>query len=99
MTMRVASTFTEIDKKTHERKRRIVSHGFSDAALRSYEPRIMDNVNKLVDRMLSNRTGPDGWTESINMGDYGKFRVSLSTLSSSLLTITTLQPGTLPSTS
>lgn len=72
MTLRVASTFTEIDKKVHERKRRIVSHGFSDSALRSYEPRIMGNVNILINRMLSGSKAQDGWTESFNMGDYGK---------------------------
>ncbi|CEJ57899.1 hypothetical protein PMG11_06576 [Penicillium brasilianum] len=80
MTMRVASTFTETDKKAHERKRRIVSHGFSDMALRAYEPRIMDNVDKLINRMLSNETGSDGWTESINMGDYfGDFAFDVMT--------------------
>ncbi|KAF7712325.1 Uncharacterized protein PECH_003592 [Penicillium ucsense] len=80
MTLRVASTFTETDKKTHERKRRIVSHGFSDGALRSYEPRIMENINKLIERMLSNNTGQDGWTDSINMGDYaGDFAFDVMT--------------------
>ena len=49
MIHRAPNTLTAIDKKIHGRKRRIVSQGLSDAALRSYEPTIIDHINKLCD--------------------------------------------------
>lgn len=75
MNLKVASTFTEVDKKIHERKRRLVSHGFSDASLRLYEPRILTNVTKLVNRILSSKKAEDGWTESLNIGDFGMSKI------------------------
>lgn len=42
------NTFTLIDRSEHERKRRIVSQGFSDAALRSYEGKILICIAKLA---------------------------------------------------
>jgi cytochrome P450 len=41
------------DKKVHARKRRIISHAMSEAALRSYEPTIIDKV-QLFCRQISN---------------------------------------------
>ncbi|KAJ5956786.1 cytochrome P450 monooxygenase [Penicillium viridicatum] len=80
MNLKVASTFTEVDKKIHERKRRLVSHGFSDASLRLYEPRILTNVTKLVNRILSSKKAEDGWTESLNIGDFaGDFAFDVMT--------------------
>ncbi|MCJ1325980.1 hypothetical protein MMC10_002643 [Thelotrema lepadinum] len=49
MVHRAPNTLTHIDKKGHGRKRRIVSQGLSDAAVRSYEPTIIHHINKMCD--------------------------------------------------
>lgn len=43
------STFTARDKARHEVKRRLLSHAFSDPALKGYEPRIVQTVRKWLD--------------------------------------------------
>lgn len=41
-----ANTFTMIDKKEHARRRRIISQGLSDAALREHEPTLLSHIKK-----------------------------------------------------
>lgn len=69
------NTHTAIDKTIHGRKRRIVSQGFSDAALRASEPFIIDKVQKLCDALFppsssSTETDIGGWTEPRNMAKW-----------------------------
>ena len=71
MVHRVPNTFTEINRAVHERKRRIVAHGFSDAALRSYEPRILECISQFEDVLLENKTPGKEWTTPQNMSDLG----------------------------
>jgi cytochrome P450 len=53
MVHRAPNTLTLIDKRAHGRKRRIISQGFSDSALRAYEPIIMNHVQKLCAQLAS----------------------------------------------
>jgi cytochrome P450 len=50
---RAPNTLTLIDKRAHGRKRRIISQGFSDSALRAYEPIIMNHVEKLCAQLAN----------------------------------------------
>ncbi|KAF3224834.1 hypothetical protein TWF106_003279 [Orbilia oligospora] len=62
----VFSLFTSIDKSFHGKRRRIMSHGFSDAALRSYEPIVQERIDKFLE-ILTKEAGADGWGASKNM--------------------------------
>ncbi|KAK6331809.1 hypothetical protein TWF718_002351 [Orbilia javanica] len=62
----VFSLFSSIDKSFHGKRRRIMSHGFSDAALRSYEPIVQERIDKFLE-ILTNEAGTDGWGTSKNM--------------------------------
>lgn len=42
------STIINSDQEEHQRLRRAISHGFSDASIRSHEPLIMKHVDKLM---------------------------------------------------
>lgn len=42
------TTIVNSDKEEHQRLRRAMSHGFSDASIRSQEPLIMKHVDKLI---------------------------------------------------
>lgn len=71
------NTHTAIDKTIHGRKRRIVSQGFSDAALRAAEPFILDKVQKLCNGLLSTGNTTDekpanGWTKPRDMSKWSK---------------------------
>ena len=43
-----STTHTEIDKEKHAARRRVLSHAFSDAALRAAEKHVVHNVRKFV---------------------------------------------------
>lgn len=62
----VFSLLTSIDKSFHGKRRRIMSHGFSDAALRSYEPIVQERIGKFLE-ILTKEAGTDGWGVSKNM--------------------------------
>ncbi|THC95861.1 hypothetical protein EYZ11_004639 [Aspergillus tanneri] len=68
MVHRAPNTLTLIDKKAHGRKRRIISQGLSDAALRRYQPAILKHVNELCSVFLGN--DPSQWSLPQNMGDF-----------------------------
>jgi hypothetical protein len=56
MVHKAPNTFTAIERSVHEKKRRVVSQGFSDAALRSYEPKMLECIDKLchqIDKKIS----------------------------------------------
>jgi len=56
MVHKAPNTFTAIERSVHEKKRRVVSQGFSDAALRTYEPKMLECIDKLchqIDKKIS----------------------------------------------
>ena len=59
------STFSEPDKGKHAVRRRILSHAFSDSAIRSAEQYILQNVTKCCS-LMGPREG-DEWSEKRNM--------------------------------
>lgn len=65
------TTHTEIDKEKHAAKRRVLSHAFSDSALRSAESFILENIVKWC-----NKIGPTEdreWSEKRNIGDWSNW--------------------------
>ncbi|RMD40955.1 hypothetical protein DV735_g4163, partial [Chaetothyriales sp. CBS 134920] len=64
-----ATTHTEIDKEKHAARRRILSHAFSDAALRDVEVLVVENVRKLVG-LIGGGGADSGWTAPRNMSDW-----------------------------
>ena len=44
-----STTHTEIDNEKHSARRRVLSHAFSDAALRAAEEYVVSNVRKFVE--------------------------------------------------
>lgn len=72
MNLKAPSTFSETNPKVHERRRRILSHGFSDAAMRGYEPCILKNIEKFIAHILRPKHGAKGWTGPQDMGQLGR---------------------------
>jgi hypothetical protein len=105
MVHRVPNTFTLIDKKEHSWRRRILTQGFSDAAMRMFESDIMSYIQKLCRVMITEDLDSTGqeWTSPKNMADWSKPSIppSLPIIIPALLTheITNLQAHTSPSTS
>ncbi|CVL09361.1 related to benzoate-para-hydroxylase (cytochrome P450) [Fusarium mangiferae] len=60
------TTWNSIDKTTHARKRRVMSHAFSDKALRSCEPLIQSNIDRWV-QLLDQEIGEKKRSDSLNM--------------------------------
>ncbi|KAH8724709.1 cytochrome P450 [Phaeosphaeriaceae sp. PMI808] len=58
---------TSID--IHARKRRVLNHAFSEAALRGAETFIHINVDRWLDLLGKQKQGDGEWTKSINMAD------------------------------
>lgn len=78
------NTHTAIDKKIHGRKRRIASQGFSDVALRSSEPFILDKVRKLCQTLYSDANGrpqssSSSWSGKKNMSNWSTSKSSQHT--------------------
>lgn len=67
-----SSTVSERDKGAHAVKRRLLSHGFSDGAVRSLEPSITSNVEKWCEA-LGGKGGKEGWSEDRNMSDWANY--------------------------
>ncbi len=75
MVHRAPSTFTSLDKKEHARKRRVLSQCFSDCAVRSFEPIILEQMQKFCDKICPNDNTPNiphdakdkGWSSPVNM--------------------------------
>ncbi|KAJ5822466.1 benzoate 4-monooxygenase cytochrome P450 [Penicillium robsamsonii] len=54
---RTANTLTMRDKKQHAQRRRIMSQGFSDAAIRSFEPRVQELIRTLCGLLIVKDAG------------------------------------------
>ncbi|KAK5688090.1 hypothetical protein LTS10_000068 [Elasticomyces elasticus] len=55
-----STTHTEIDKEKHSARRRVLSHAFSDAALRTAEEYVVSNVRKFVELLGPDSNGLSG---------------------------------------
>jgi cytochrome P450 len=70
MVHRVPSAFTTLDKKVHGKKRRILSQGVSDSAVRNFEPLILKHVEQLCSVVAPGSGSPvdsEGWSEGFNV--------------------------------
>ncbi|KAL3420507.1 cytochrome p450 [Phlyctema vagabunda] len=73
MVHRTPSTFTLLDKKEHAKKRRILSQGFSDSAVRAFEQSILDHVEKFCATMApspSHASSGQGWSQPVNISTW-----------------------------
>ncbi|RDW67212.1 cytochrome P450 [Aspergillus mulundensis] len=82
MVHRAPNTLTVIDKTKHGKKRRVISQGFSDAALKGHELVILEQIKHLCTQLKAgkgNQATPAGtWSTPKNMGrmtDYFAFDV------------------------
>jgi cytochrome P450 len=67
-----ASTFTAINPKQHAQKRRLLSHAFSESALRDMEPRVVDHVQKWCNH-LGERPRKGDWSGGRNMSTWADY--------------------------
>ncbi|KAF2149255.1 cytochrome P450 [Myriangium duriaei CBS 260.36] len=78
MIHRVPSTFSLLDKKEHAWKRRILSQGFSEAAIRSFEPHLITQINKFCSVICPGWKDDESgisvqtstWSQPINMSTW-----------------------------
>ncbi|KAF4585910.1 Cytochrome P450 family protein [Ophiocordyceps camponoti-floridani] len=67
-----ANTHNTRDKETHARKRRVLSHAFSDSAMRAMQRYIVANVATFCEQLGGDDGGSDakGWSRPRNMTDW-----------------------------
>lgn len=72
MVHRAPNTLTVIDKKKHGKKRRVISQGFSDSALKNHEVVILEQIQHLCTQLKAGEGGKpvpaDTWSTPKNMG-------------------------------
>jgi cytochrome P450 len=100
MVHRAPNTLTVIDKKKHGKKRRVISQGFSDAALKGHELVILEQIKHLCTQLKTGAGGqavPVGaWTTPKNMGRMSMSLVNLPSVRHRATNLQRLQPTTLP---
>ncbi|KAI0129094.1 cytochrome P450-like protein [Xylariales sp. AK1849] len=65
------NTHNTRDKTTHARKRRVLSHGFSDSAMKEMERYILANVRSFCEQIgVGASEESKGWTRAKNMADW-----------------------------
>lgn len=67
------NTHSSIDKAAHARKRRVLSHAFSDSAIKQMERYILANIRTFCDSLgaaPSNDSEKKGWSVGQNMADW-----------------------------
>uniref|UniRef100_A0A8H7KA36 Uncharacterized protein n=1 Tax=Bionectria ochroleuca TaxID=29856 RepID=A0A8H7KA36_BIOOC len=67
-----ANSLTMRDKVLHGKRRRVVSQAFSEATMRSFEPKIVEKIQRLCDT-ITKSLGVDGWSETKDMGRYSDY--------------------------
>ena len=68
--------FTAVDKDIHRFKRKVLSQGFSDQAIRTFEPTLLHHIDLFVKSLLESRNGSDNkdeWSVPLNMTDYCRY--------------------------
>ncbi|KAG9235188.1 cytochrome P450 [Amylocarpus encephaloides] len=66
------NTHSSINKAQHARKRRVISHAFSDSAVKNMEKYILANVRTLTSR-LGEGAREKGWSVPQNMADWANY--------------------------
>ncbi|KAF7959196.1 hypothetical protein EAE96_002711 [Botrytis aclada] len=63
------NVFTAIDKDLHKFKRKVLSQGFADSSMRSFEPTILNHIDIFVQYLKDSaaKSGSDGWSAPVNM--------------------------------
>jgi len=69
---KVVTTFSATDKKEHAFRRRIISHGFSEAALRSMEGEILSNITIFCGKIGEGASG-HSWSVPRNMAKWASY--------------------------
>ncbi|KAF2737258.1 cytochrome P450 [Polyplosphaeria fusca] len=72
------SVHSSIDKLQHARKRRVMSHAFSDAAIKSLEKYVLANVRtacQLLGEAKSENGDEKGWNQAWNMANWCNWMV------------------------
>ena len=66
---------TCIDKSLHRRKRKVLSQGFSEQAIRTFEPTILKSIDVFLRQIALGlgKAQQKEWTEPINMTDRCKY--------------------------
>ncbi len=76
------STHTALDRNAHARKRRVMSHAFSDAALRGVEDYVLVHVREYVEKLSKTMRGVSngylsdankGWTETKDVSKWSSY--------------------------
>lgn len=73
------STHTAMDLKMHARKRRVMSHAFSDAALRGVEDFVLEHVSAYINALTDRFNRPNDarhdskWTEPKNISTWSTY--------------------------
>ena len=85
MVHQALNTLTISDPKEHGRRRRVVSQGFSDSAMRNYEPSMVAIVQRFCDRLLQPLeeepvTSRETWRPARNMSQWCKSKMLTSGL-------------------
>ncbi|KAF3908109.1 hypothetical protein ABW21_db0207494 [Orbilia brochopaga] len=62
----IPSLFSSIDKTFHGRRRRIIGQGFSEAAMKSYEPIVQERIDRFSDVLIDNPDS-EGWGRGYDM--------------------------------
>ena len=79
MMAKVPNTITQRNKDLHAQQRRLLAHGFSDAALRAYEEPLHTHISNFCDHLLQDQQknlGPDHatseeiWSDAKNMAEW-----------------------------
>jgi hypothetical protein len=63
------------NKAEHSRKKRIFGQGFSEAAIRGHEPKVIENVNLFCEKISDNAlitSDSKGWSTVKDMTDWCK---------------------------
>lgn len=70
----VPSTHSAIDKDTHAAKRKVMSHGFSEQALRGLEGFMVENISKWTNTLMEGASDESkGWSSPKDMATYANY--------------------------
>jgi cytochrome P450 len=79
MVHRAPNLLTMFDQKEHGRRRRLMSQGFSDTAMRAHEDTILEHALKFCKKILADDENDldvrckEGWTKPKNMSRWCKY--------------------------
>jgi cytochrome P450 len=68
-----SSTHSEVDHVNHAKKRRILGHAFSPAAIQSAEPFVLQNVQLWIEQLGKGKRESDGWVAPVDMRKWSNY--------------------------